>query len=433
MTWANPDKLGRDDPGLSKSGLSKSGLYKPGRYKLAMIGGGAGAFIGGVHRMAAALDGRFTFCAGALSSDPNRAVESGIGLGLDASRSYPSWQAMLDAESRRPIGMGPDDRIDAAAIVTPNATHFAIAKACVEQGLAVMLDKPMVTTVEDAAELVGLVHARLGARDGLAAPVAVSYNYTGYPMVRHMRSLVGSGAIGAVLKVCVEYHQGWLARALESTGHKQAAWRLDPALAGEGGAIGDIGTHCESLVAFVTGRPIVEVNAELHSFVPGRQLDDDASVLVRLGLPGDGFEQAGAGPASGTLSVSQICHGEHNGLTLRVFGRDGSLGWNQEHPDQLHVATADGSTHTLHRGALSAASSINAPAIAATRLPPGHSEGFIEAFANLYRGLADALDTARLGAAPTELSTALPTVNDGARGVRFIRACVRSKGHWVMV
>jgi len=365
--------------------------------KLGMIGGGHGAFIGAVHRMAAALDGRFVLVAGALSSTPEAAVSSGIALGLSRDRAYSSWRDMLAGELARP----PSDRVQVVSIVTPNATHFDIALAFVQAGFDVICDKPMVIATVQADALVEAV-----ARAGIV--FAVTYNYTGYPMVRHAAAMVRRGEIGRIRKVVVEYHQGWLAAAIEETGHKQAAWRQNPAINGIGGAIGDIGTHAENLVSFVTGLEIESLCADLTSFVPGRTLDDDAAVLLRF-----------QGGARGVLSVSQVCIGEHNNLTLRVYGETGSLAWRQEGPNALAHASADGATHTLARGTgMEAASS---------RLPPGHPEGFIEAFANIYRGVADAIE-ARVPAGT------YPTVHDGARGVRFVERVVESSrrgGIWI--
>jgi predicted dehydrogenase len=362
--------------------------------RLGMIGGGAGAFIGSVHRMAAALDGRCTLVAGALASDPARARESAKAWNLP--RGYGSWREMLDAESALPMS----DRIEAVSIVTPNATHAQIARACIERGLHVILDKPMVTGLADARELVRLVGER-------GRVFVVTYNYSGYPMVRHARQLVREGTIGAVRKVFVEYHQGWLATDLAATGQKQASWRADPALAGPGGAIGDIGTHAEHLARFVTGLEIESLACDLTRFVQGRALDDDASVLLRF-----------ANGARGVLTASQVCIGEKNNLTLRVHGDKGSLWWNQQTPETLTLATLDGATRGISRGDAG---------VAQARLPGGHPEGFIEAFATLY---AEAARMIRDPSGPT----LAPTVRDGALGVAFVEACVASgtaNARWV--
>ncbi len=367
------------------------------KLKLGMVGGGSGAFIGAVHRMAASLDGRFEFIAGALSSTPERSAASGRELGLAGDRAYATWREMLEAESRR----GEDQRIDVVSVVTPNDSHFEIARAFVHAGFHVVCDKPMVTTSEQARELVEAVEAS-------DVVFAVSYNYSGYPMVKQAAELVRSGQIGEVRKVFVEYHQGWLAQDLESSGQKQASWRTDPARAGLGGAIGDIGTHAEHLLSAVTGLEIESLCAELTAFVHGRALDDDASVLMRLG-----------GGAKGVLTVSQVCIGEENNFSLRVHGTRGSVMWRQEEPNSLVFCRDDGSRQVLTRGGVG----LGPAAMAATRLPSGHPEGFIEAFANIYRAVADDIEGRRGGKKP---AVRYPTVLDGARGVAFVERVVES-------
>jgi predicted dehydrogenase len=371
--------------------------------RLGMVGGGKDAFIGGVHRLAAQLDRSFVLTAGALSSTPEKSLASARELGLAPDRSYGTWQELLDREKARPKG----DRVDAVTIVTPNHTHAGIAKAFVEAGFPIVCDKPLTTTVKDAEMLAAAV-------DRAGVPFAVTYNYTGYPMVRHAAHLVKTGAIGAVRKCFVEYHQGWLATKLEDSGQKQAAWRNDPKQAGAGGAIGDIGSHAENLLSTVTGLRIEHVAAELSSLVPGRTLDDDATVLMRM-----------SGGAKATLTVCQVAIGEENNLTLRIHGDKGSLWWRQEEPNHLTHATLDGTTKLLARG-----SGLNSPADGASRLPPGHPEGFIEAFANIYRGFAASVRAFSEGKRAT---AEFPTVHDGLRGVRFIDAAVRSSlanGAW---
>ncbi|HZW07128.1 MAG TPA: Gfo/Idh/MocA family oxidoreductase [Phycisphaerales bacterium] len=366
----------------------------PSPLKLGMIGGGRDAFIGAVHRLAAQLDNSFVLTAGALSSTPEKSLASARELGLAAERSYGTWQELLAGERKRP----PGDRIDAVTIVTPNHTHADIARAFVEAGIAVICDKPLTTTLADARSLAAAVEKS-------RTPFAVTYNYTGYPMVRHAAHLVRTGAVGTIRKCFVEYHQGWLATRLEDSGQKQASWRNDPAKAGAGGAIGDIGSHAENLLTTVTGLEVESVAADLTSFVPGRTLDDDATVMMRL-----------TGGAKATLTVCQVAIGEENNLTLRIHGDKGSLWWRQEEPNHLTLATLNGTTKVLARG-----SSFGSPADGATRLPPGHPEGFIEAFANIYRGFAMAL---RGSGEPSERG--FPTVHDGVRGVAFIEAAVRS-------
>lgn len=361
----------------------------------AMVGGGVGSFIGAVHRHALALDGRARLVAGAFSSTAERSKESGAALGVDPGRAYGSYQEMIAGESGRA------DRPAFVVIVTPNDTHYPIAKACLEGGFGVVCDKPFTITSGEARELGAIAKQR-----GLLC--AVTYNYSGYPMVREARARVASGELGAVRKVFVEYHQGWLATALESGGQKQAAWRTDPKRAGIGGSLGDIGTHAEHLVRFVTGLDVESVCADLTSFVAGRALDDDASVLMRL-----------SGGANGTLTCSQVCVGEANGLSIRVYGERGGLVWCQEQPEELAITRSDGSRTVFVRGS----EGLSEHAGASTRLPSGHPEGFIEAFGNLYLGVFEAI-----GAEGDRgvLSDLLPTASDGALGVRFVEACVRS-------
>jgi len=363
-----------------------------------MVGGGRDAFIGAVHRMAARLDDSMVLTAGALSSTPEKAKASGADLGLPPERAYGSWQAMLEGEAELPE----DERIECVVIVTPNDVHHAPAKAALEAGFHVICDKPLTCTNEESQDLV-----ETAARTGRV--FAVTYNYTGYPMVRQARDLVRNGAIGPVRKVFVEYLQGWLATPLEQSGQKQAHWRTNPARAGAGGAMGDIGSHAENIVSFVTGLEIDAICSDVTAFVDGRSIDDDTTVLLRFN-----------GGAKGVLSASQVCVGQRNGLTLRVFGETGSLRWAQEHPDQLHVCTLDGPDTTVHRGD----DGLCEAAGAATRLPGGHPEAFIEAFANVYRGAAAAI---RAGQDDGD-TFIYPTAADGARGVRFINAVVAAGG-----
>jgi predicted dehydrogenase len=382
-----------------------------------MVGGGQGAFIGAVHRMAATMDFQAELVAGAFSSTPERAQASGRELGIADSRNYGTWQQMVDGESALP----PEQRIEVVSIVTPNASHYAIAKAFIGAGINVVCDKPMVTSSEQAEDLVRLVKAS-------GVVFGVTYNYTGYPMVRRAAELVREGKIGRIRKILVEYHQGWLSSKLEDAaavgpgvgGQKQAAWRTDPAQAGVGGAIGDIGSHCENLVSVVTGLRIRSLCADISTFVPGRRLDDDGAVLLRFD-----------GGARGTLSVSQVCIGEENNLTLRVFGSEGALFWRQENPNELFFTPGGGARRTINRGGAES----GALAGEATRLPPGHPEGFIEAFANVYRGVFEAIRAKREGRARKGLGRDFPSVQDGARGVRFVEKVVESsqKGGWVEV
>lgn len=361
-----------------------------------MVGGGKGAFIGGVHRLAACMDHGVTFTAGALSSDPERAQASGRELGLADSRNYPSWQAMLEGELSRPKG----DRIDFVSIVTPNHVHYEVAKAFAEAGINVVCDKPLCHTSEQAH---GLIQA---ARKGNVV-FAVTYNYSGYPLIRQARHMVASGAIGDLRKVIVEYNQGWLASNLEASGQKQADWRTDPSRSGAGGAIGDIGSHAEQLVSFVTGRHIEAICADLTTFVEGRRLDDDANLLLRL-----------TGDVRGVLIASQIEIGHENDLRLRVFGTEGSLDWRQEEPNELWHRRIGEPDRVLRRGN----AYLCDEAKAFSRIPPGHPEAFLEAFANIYGAAGRAMRAGR----GFEATADYPTVIDGARGVHFIEKTVES-------
>lgn len=372
----------------------------PPRLRYAMIGGGQGAFIGAVHRHAIALDGMAELAAGALSSTPGKALASGRALGLPDARNHPSWQALLDAELKRP----PEDRVDFVVIVTPTDSHFEIANAFASAGFNLVCDKPLAHTGAQADELVTTVRAAGGV-------FGVTYNYTGYPLVRQAREMVRGGALGVIRKVVVEYNQGWLATALETTGNKQAVWRTDPARSGIAGALGDIGSHAENLVATVTGLAIEELVADLGALVPGRALDDDASMLLRF-----------HGGARGVLVASQINAGMENDLRLRVAGELGTLEWRQEDPNRLVHHRRDGAAEILTRGS----PWLGDAARRAVRLPSGHPEGFIEAFANVYRGVFADILARRAGRSPDPLDADYPRIEDGARGVHFIECAVLS-------
>jgi len=365
-----------------------------------MVGGGRDAFIGAVHRHAIALDGQCELVAGALSSRAEKARASGRDLFLADDRNHGDWQALLLDELKRPA----HERIDFVVIVTPNHVHFPVAQAFVEAGFHVVCDKPLVHTRAEADALVAAVK-RQGTVFG------VTYNYSGYPMVRQARAMVRAGEIGEVRKVIVEYSQGWLATALEAGGNKQAGWRTDPAKSGAAGAIGDIGSHAENLVATVTGLEIERLCADLGALVPGRALDDDANLLLRF-----------ANGARGVLVASQINTGLENDLRLRVAGTLGTLGWRQECPSELVHWPGDGPKRTLMRGS----PWLHPSAQRASRLPAGHPEGFIEAFANVYAGVVADI-RARLAGEPADpLAVDYPRVEDGARGVRFIERTVAS-------
>ena len=368
------------------------------RIRLGMIGGGQGAFIGAVHRAAARLDDNYHLIAGALSSTPEKSIASAKELGLAADRSYPTWQTMLKAELARPAA----ERIEAVSIVTPNHAHFEPAKAFAEAGFAVILDKPMVHTVEQAEELARIVREK-------NVVFAVTYNYSGYPLVKQAREMVRSGELGEIRKVVVEYNQGWLASKLEETGQKQADWRTDPSRSGVGGCIGDIGSHCEQLVSSMTGLEIEHICADLTTFVPGRQLDDDANLLLRF-----------RGGARGLLFCSQICVGGENDLRIRVWGTKGGLAWHQEEPNRLLVHRLDQPDQVYRRGN----GYLAEAAAAGTRLPSGHPEAFFEAFANIYKAVAGAIHAGAGADAPERFG--FPGIEDGVRGVKFIHRTVES-------
>ena len=370
-----------------------------------MVGGGPGAFIGAVHRMAAALDGEWELAAGAFSASPERSREQGRELGLDPARVYGDYRDMAMAES----ALGPEGgAIDAVGVVVPNRLHRPVATAFLEAGFHVVCDKPLTTTVAGARKLRDTV-----VRTGRV--FALTHNYTGYPMAKEARRQVRAGRLGTVRKVVAEYAQGWLSDRLEDTGHKQAAWRLDPERAGPSSAVADIGSHVHNLVHYVTGLEIESVFADLDCLVPGRSMEDDAGILVRFG-----------GGARGVFHVSQVCAGEENGLRLRVYGDKGGLDWRQERPDQLRLLFDAEPRRTLTRGS----PYLSDAARDAARLPPGHPEGFVEAFANVYRSAGRAIGAAIVGrdAGPRDF----PDHEDGVRGVEFVDAVLRSakRGRW---
>ena len=371
------------------------------KLQMGLVGGGEGAFIGAVHRMAAELDGRCQLACGVFSSDAAKSRRAGPALyGIDPARSYGSVEEMLGAEASRPAG----DRMDFVVVATPNHTHFPIAKAALEAGFHVMSDKPVTFDLAQAKELAAIVE-RTGLLFGL------THNYTGYPMVKEARQLVRSGALGTVRRVIVEYIQGWLAEREEAAGNKQAEWRTDPARSGAAGCMGDIGTHGENLVEYVTGLEIESLCADLTTFVPGRQLDDDGNVLLRF-----------AGGARGVLMASQIAVGEENGLKLRIYGEAGGLEWNQMEPNSLLVRWSDRPCETRRTGG----PGVGDASAGATRLPAGHPEGFLEAFALLYRNFAAALEAKQAGREPSAEALDFPTIADGVRGMAFIETVVAS-------
>jgi predicted dehydrogenase len=359
-----------------------------------MIGGGEGAFIGGVHRMAARLDGRYQLLAGVFSSDAEKTRRSAIALGVDPARAYPSVEAMIAGENARPDG------IEVVSIVTPNHVHYVQSAACLEAGLDVICDKPLTTTLPDAEKLVKLAAERKRL-------LGVTFNYTGYPMIRHAKQLVADGLIGKLRVVQAEYPQGWLASAIEKTGQKQASWRTDPKLAGAG-ALGDIGSHSFQLAEFVTGEKVSEVAADVTAIVPGRPIDDNVNVLLRF-----------AGGARGSLWASQVAIGHLNSHRLRVYGENGSIQWFQERPEELLVVEAGQSPQYLRRGDPGTPTS-------SVGLPGGHPEGFVEAFSQLYTDFAERV-TARLeNRSPKAASLFAPDAVTGTRVMAFIEAVLMS-------
>ena len=367
------------------------------KLRMGMVGGGPGAFIGPVHRIAAELDGKIELVAGAFSQSAERSRAAGEVYKIDPERAYSDYKAMLDAERNRA------DAIDFVAIVTPNHLHLPVAVAALEAGFPVMSDKPATATYAEAVELEKMV-----AKSGLL--YGLTHTYAGYALVREARAMCASGQIGKIRKIAVEYLQGWLSKAIETTGQKQATWRSDPAQSGAGGCIGDIGTHAFHLAEYVTGLKVAGVNASLLSVVPGRKLDDDCTALLRMN-----------NDAQCVLMASQIAAGEGNGLRLRVYGEKGSLDWRQEDPNRLRVKWLDGPEEIRH----AAGGYLGEDARAVTRLPGGHPEGYLEAFAVLYREFADALfkwkETGKVA-----LPVTLPGIEAGVRGMRFIDRAIES-------
>jgi predicted dehydrogenase len=368
------------------------------RLRLGMVGGGRGAFIGAVHRIAARLDDRWEFVAGALSSDPERARLSGEDLLLQPDRIYGTFEEMARRERRL------KDGIDAVAIVTPNHAHAPAARAFLKAGIHVICDKPLTTTRKEADQL-----ARLAEESGLI--FAVTHNYTGYPLVRQARSMVQAGDLGRIRVVQVEYAQDWLATRLEESGQKQADWRTDPARSGPAGSVGDIGTHAFNLAEFITADEVAELSAELHTFVEGRRLDDNAHMMLRF--------QSGA---KGMLWCSQVAAGQENGLRIRVYGDKAGLEWHQENPNYLTYTPLGEPPRIIRRNGAGA----NEIAGAASRIPSGHPEGYLEGFAQIYTDVAEQIAARLEGREPNPLSLQAPTVAHGVRGVRFIEAAVKS-------
>ena len=376
-----------------------------GRIRLGMVGGGEGAFIGAVHRLAARMDDNYVFVAGALSSTPEKSLRSGAALGLDPARTYPDFATMALKERRR------KDGIEAVAIVTPNDMHAPAAEAFIKAGIHVICDKPVTTTLKDALKL-----KKLAEEKGVI--FAVTHNYTGYPLIRAAREMVKAGELGDIRLIQVEYPQDWLTTPIEQTGQKQADWRTDPKRSGAGGSIGDIGTHAFNLSQFVGGLEVSRLLAELTTFVPGRALDDNVQILLRY-----------ANGAKGALWASQVAPGNENGLMLRVYGSKAGLYWRQDNPNVMYFTPHGEPTRILTRGS----SAAGAAAARVTRVPPGHPEGYLEGFANIYTEIARAIKAARTGE-KLDPEVLFPGIDDGIAGMAFIEAAVKSSkkgGVWV--
>ncbi len=383
--------------------ISGSNDAAGGRLKLGMVGGGKDAFIGAVHRIASRIDDEYELVAGALSSTPERSQESGAALGL--ARVYDDYKSMAITEARR------KDGIDAVAIVTPNHMHYPAAREFLKRGIHVICDKPLTSTLSDARKLVAIA-------DKSDALFVLTHNYTGYPMVRQAREMVEAGLLGNLRLVQVEYVQDWLTEAEESGENKQAQWRTDPARTGAGGAVGDIGTHAFNLASYVTGLTVEKLAADLTSFVPGRRVDDNTHVMLRFN-----------GGARGLLWASQVAPGNENALRLRVYGDKGGLDWRQEDPNYLWFTPFGEERRLITRGGAGA----GVAAARTSRVPPGHPEGYLEGFANIYTEAARAI-RARKSGLPIPPEVVFPTINDGLLGVQFIDACVRSSNRnaaWV--
>ncbi len=375
-----------------------------------MAGGGEGAFIGAVHRLAAQLDGEWQLVCGAFSSEPERNRRSAAVLGLPCARAYDDFATMLKSENALPA----DQRMQALIVATPNHLHRPMAVAALEAGFAVLSDKPVALNLAEAREIADAAAAS-------AKPYGVTYTYAGYPMIEEARSRVASGDLGEIRRVDVEYRQGWLSTDIDATGQKQAAWRTDPAKAGVGGALGDIGTHAFHLAELVSGLTVTELCADITAHVEGRRLDDDASILLRF-----------QGGARGSLVASQICAGEENAIQLRIAGELGTMSWRQEEPNSLVIRWRDRPIETIRTGGAGGYASASS----LTRLPAGHPEGYIEAFANIYRGFASAVrDGRQVSPAPGQPGW-FPGIADGLRGMAFVEAAVqnsKSNDHWTAI
>lgn len=377
-----------------------------GRIRLGMVGGGQGAFIGAVHRLAARMDDHYEFVAGALSADPKKARASGRELGLAADRIYTSFAEMAKAEAARPDG------IEAVSIVTPNHVHVPAAIAFIKAGIHVICDKPLALNLKEARTLERLLAQKT------EVIFALTHNYSGYPMIRHARAMIASGELGEIRVLQGEYPQDWLTTALEKTGQKQADWRTDPKRSGAGGCVGDIGTHTYQLLCYVSGLAAEELSADLTSFVKGRVLDDNAHVMLRF-----------KGGAKGMIWASQVAPGNENGLKIRIYGTKGGLEWKQEDPNYLWFTPYGEPKRLITRGGAGAGPEAGR----VTRVPPGHPEGYLEGFANIYAEVARAIKAKRAGKSP-DREVNFPGIADGVAGMAFIEACVKSSarnGRWM--
>ncbi len=377
------------------------------KLRMGMVGGGRGAFIGAVHRMAAALDGQIDLVCGAFSSNPKKSKLSGKDFFLPANRVYGSYKEMIEKEKELPLG----ERMDFVAIVTPNHVHFPPAKMALQNGFHVICDKPATFNLKEAKELQKIVK-----KSGLV--FGLTHNYTGYPMVKQAKAMVAKKKFGKIRKVVVEYPQGWLSTRVEASNQKQATWRTDPKKSGAAGAMGDIGTHAENLAEYITGLKITQLCADLHTFVPGRRLDDDGSILLR-------FDNG----ARGVLMASQISAGEENALRIRVYGEKGGLDWSQMEPNTLLVRWLDKPVELLRTGS----HGTYPESMSSTRIPAGHPEGYLEAFATIYRNFTETVRAHQKGKKPKKQYADFPTIEDGVRGMQFIEKVVasgKSKTKW---
>ena len=380
------------------------------KLRMAMVGGGLTSFIGPVHRKAIGIDGEIELVAGAFSIIPEESTATGESLYLDPSRVYLTYQEMFEKESKMPA----DKRIDFVSVVTPNHVHFAPSKMALENGFHVIVEKPIAFSLEEAQTLKKLV-------DETGLILALTHTYTGYPMVKEARHMVRSGALGKIRKVYVEYPQGWLSKPLENTGNMQASWRTDPKQSGMGGAIGDIGTHAANLAEYITDTKITEVCALLNTVVEGRRLDDDCSMLVR-------FDHGG----SGVLLATQVAAGDENNLNIRVYGEKGGLEWRQEEPNTLVVKWLDKPKEIRRAGW----AYLSDDAKRFIRTPAGHPEGYLEAFANIYRGFTQAVRAYQPGVKTDYEKYDFPDVEDGVHGMTFVETVVRSAGSsekWIKI